>query len=297
MRRFFCLFAVVALAAGAPAFAQSLPPACPADLPPGRALHLPPWRLAVLADSAFLAMRVASQDFDTVTARVRLQVQPSGAVELLCVYGPGSAASPLAGAARLLRFGREYDRRFRDTATVDVTLAVSRPLDGAPVYQVARRVTVGPGVRVELAQLAIERSAARFSRGEQVAIYRAALESVRSHEREGTSVRCVVFTRGGGPDREVAALLDRPGRRVVAAGACPPTRFHGGVGADYSTVPPGSVDPYRFEVGPMDAWSPDTAAFNLVTRQSTDSSGHVCVVVREAGAWRAQCREEWSRRV
>lgn len=294
MRRFFCLLAIVTLAWVRPAAAQ---PACPADLPPGRALHLPAWRLTVLADSAFVAMRVASRDFDTLTARVRLQVQPSGAVELLCVHGPGPAASALAGAARLLRFGREYDRRFNDTATVDVTLAVSRPLNGAPVYQVARRVTVGPGVRVELAQLAIERSAARFSRGEQVAIYRAALESIRNNERVGTGVRCVVFTRGGGPDREVAALLDRPGRRVVAAGACPPTRFHGGAGADYSTVPPGWVDPYRFEVGPMDAWSPDTAAFNLVTQQSASWSGHLCVVVREAGAWRAQCRAEWSRMV
>lgn len=296
MRRIFCLLGVVALGAVAPAAAQAVPPDCPANLPPGRALHLPPRRLTVLADSAFLAMREAPRDFDILSARFRLQVQPSGAVELLCVYpGPNLATSLLSGAARRLRFQRELDRPFRDTATVDVTLAVSRPVRGEPVYRVETRVTVGDGVRVELAQLPIERSAGSFTRDEQAAIYRAAIESIRTGERMGTAVRCVVLTHGEGPDYEVAAQLSRPERPVVHGRACPPTRFEGRVGADYSSVPPGWVDPLRYEIGPMDAWSPDTAAFNVVTAQSAHSSFHTCVVVREGAEWRAQCRAEWSR--
>lgn len=294
MRQIFCLFTVVALMAGAPAAAQNLPPACPANPSPGRAFHLPPWRLTVLADSAFLAMRVASQDFDTLSARFRLQVQPSGAVDVLCVHAaPGSGASLLIGAARRLRFQREYDRPFRDTATVDVTLAVSRPMRGEPVHSVERRVTVGDGVRVELAQLPIERSAVQFSRAEQAAIYRAAIESIRLDELEAQGVRCVVFTHGDGP-YEVAAQLNRPGHPVVNARACPPTRFAGAVAADYSTVPAGWVDPLRFELGPMDAWTPDTAAFNLLTVRSNHARWYACVVAREAAGWRAQCRAERS---
>lgn len=296
MRRFFCLLATLMFAWALPAAAQTMPPVCPANQPPGRAFHGPPAWLTVLADSAFLYLRGAPRFVDTLSARIRLQVQPSGSVELLCVHTPPHpGAIVLVGAARLLRFQRELDRPFRDTATVDVTLAVTRPLRGEPVHRVERRVVVGEDVRVELAELPIERSTGSFTRDEQVAIYRAALESIRAVERVGTGVRCVVFTHGEGLDYAVAALLNRPERTVVHGRACPPTHFEGRVGADYSAVPPGWVDPFRYEIGPMDAWSADTAAFNVVTVQSARESGHACVVVRDGAGWRAQCRSEWSR--
>lgn len=297
MRRFFRVLAVtLPLAAARIAAAQALPPACPADAPPARGIHLPAFRLSVLADSAFLGMRAASQDFASVTSRFRVKVQPTGAVEVVCVYADAHRAGALlAGAAARLRFGREYGRPFQDTATVDVTLAVSRPPDDVPVHRVERRVTVGDGVRVELAQLAFGAPAARFSRDEQVAIYRAAIERVRGEQREGAGVRCVVFTRGRGPDRELAAALSRPGAPVVAARDCPPTRFTGAVNVDYGRIPAGWTDPYRIELAPLDAWAADTAALNLVLARSNRSSLYTCVVVRQGPGWRADCRGEWSR--
>jgi hypothetical protein len=297
MRRFFRVLAVIfAIGTARSAAAQALPPACPADAPPARGIHLPAFRLSVLADSAFLAMRAASQDSDTATSRFRVRVQPSGAVEVLCAYRQAGGGPPLmAEAAGKLRFGRESNRPFHDTATVDVTLAVSRPPDDVPVHRVERRVTVGDGVRVELAQLAFGAPAARFSGAEQVAIYRAAIERVRAEEREGAGVRCVVFTRGRGPDRELAAELNRTDAPVVAARDCPPTRFTGAANVDDSRIPAGWADPYRIELAPLDAWAADTAALNVVLARSNHSSLYTCVVVREGHGWRAECRGEWSR--
>jgi len=297
MRRSFRVLAVtLSIGMARLAAAQALPPVCPADAPPARGIHLPPARLSVLADSAFLGMRIASTDFDSATSRFRVRVQPSGAVEVLCVYaGPNPAISFFAGAAGRLHFHREESRPFRDTLTMDVTLAVSRPPDDVPVHRVERRVTVGEGVRVELAQLAFHAPAARFSRAERVAIYRAAIERVRAGNREGAGVRCVVFTRGRGPDRELAAELSRAGAPVVAARDCPPTRFTGAANVDYTRMPAGWVDPYRIELAPLNAWAADTAALNVVLAQSNRSSHYTCVVVRDGPGWRAECRGEWYR--
>jgi hypothetical protein len=297
MHRLFHLFALAAAGCGiVPAAAQTVP-ACAAGLPAARSLR-PYQPLTVLADSAFGGLYVASRDFDTVSSRFRVQVQPSGEAVVLCGYpGAGGAQSLLSGAARRLRFMRGPGRPFHDIATVDVTVSVSRPTNGASVHEVRRLVSVGDGVRVELAQVAIERRVARFTPGEELAIYRAAL--LRLLPDSGGEVRCVVFRGGGGREAALARSLDRPGARVVPGGSCPPTRFTqmvrvNAAGAPLDTVPPGWVDPLRYELAPLDAWSADTAALTVRTERSTRSSGYTCMVVRAGGGWRAECRNEWN---
>jgi len=297
MRRLFHLFALAAAwCATTPAAAQAVP-VCAAGQPATRSLR-PYQPLTVLADSAFAGLYVASRDFDRAASRFRVRVQPSGEAVVLCGYpGMGGAQSLLAGAARRLRFVRDPGRPFHDTATVDVTISVSRPANGAPVHEVRRLVSVGDGVRVELAQVGIERGAARFSAGETLAIYRAAL--LRLMPGAGPEVRCVVIGGRGGPEAALARSLDRPGARVVPGRACPPTRYTqvvrvNAAGAPRDTVPRGWVDPLRFEMAPPDAWSADTAALTVRTVRSTRSSGFTCVVVRAGGGWRAECRNKWN---
>lgn len=276
MLRSFVLAIPIVFLAAVPAGAQAVA-TCSGSEPPARDLRAI-GNVAVVADSAFLEL--AGDPRDVGSARFRVRVSPAGAAEVVCVY-PGASGSldRQASAMRALRFTRGYRRPFRDTATVEVSVATSRAAGDAPVHEVRRLVSVGQGVRVEVAAVAAEPGGTRFSAADELAIYRAAVDEVLSRHPRHPGVRCVVFVRGGGPAEAVAAALDRPGMRVVAGDACPPER------SDRASA-------LRAELMPLHAWSPTAAALTLTAVMSAYREGFTCVMAQAGAGWRPECRSE-----
>lgn len=298
MRRFFCLWMASGWLLAHDAAAQAVP-TCHGDEPPATDLRRIS-KVGVSADSAFASLRVAALDFDSVSARFRVRVQRSGAVEVLCAYaGPGGGAAVMTDAARRLRFTRDFVRPFGNIATVDVTIAVLHPLHGEPVAEVRRTVSVGQGVRVELAYLPAGPGTARFSRADSLAIYAAALGGAGPMPHDSGAVRCVGFRGGNGPAAALARMLSSPGKRMVPQRECPPKRFTQVVRVDargrpIDPPPPGWIDPVEMELGTLQAWSEGSAAITLRVSQSTITEGYTCVVTRDSHRrWTADCRNEW----
>ena len=208
-------------------------------------------------------------------------------------------AMSVKNALRSWQFTPAEEANRRVAVNYEYEFVFTVPLDSIYPAELiaARRDTTGTVPRMQIGAGEPDAAAAMFTRAELLAAQRSALDGLSPRPptidgRVRTITLCLTLLEGGAPllaDDATIRALELPNRRVVTPTQCPRT-YASMIYNPRLSGPKGYIDPYIMRVERVVPWNANAVSVDIEVTHGLATSGERCVVMRDAGAWRASCR-------